>query len=78
MDQEILGSVFVCPEVAQDYAKSKGLCPHRETILYVIHGLLHLLGYDDISQKERTRMRKKERLCLKKLDENQWLQYLCP
>ena len=34
---------------------------------YVIHCLLHLLGYDDIQPDERAKMKRKENSCLKKI-----------
>jgi probable rRNA maturation factor len=62
---QILGEVFVCPKIALQYAKSKNLDPHQETTLYLIHGLLHLLGYDDIAPSARRKMRQMEQKCLK-------------
>lgn len=56
----VLGEVFVCPEVAVDYAAHHKENPLKETALYVVHGLLHLFGYDDIKEKERRQMKKKE------------------
>lgn len=56
----ILGEIFVCPATAIQYAKDNGGNPYEETTLYVIHGLLHLLGYDDIKKKDRLIMRQKE------------------
>lgn len=68
IDAEYLGEVFVCPAVAIQYAKKRGLDPHSETALYIIHGLLHLLGFDDLEEKERRTMRKKEKSCMRHLD----------
>ncbi len=65
LDQDHLGEVFVCPAVAIEYAKKKKLDPYEETSLYTIHGLLHLLGYDDLEEKERRTMRKKEKSCMR-------------
>src|SRR3990167_6704400 len=41
-DQEhhILGEIFVCPQVAVEYAIKKNLDPYQETTLYLVHGLL--------------------------------------
>lgn len=64
MDEEILGEVFVCPKTAIEYAKKRDLDPYEETTLYIIHGLLHLIGYDDLEEKERRVMRKKEKSCM--------------
>ncbi len=58
LDQDFLGEIFVCPQAALDYNPQH---PFEETTLYIIHGLLHLLGYDDISSKERSRMRREEK-----------------
>ena len=60
----ILGEVFVCPQVAIEYAKDHKEDPHKETTLYLIHGLLHLIGYDDITYSQRRKMRQMEQKCL--------------
>lgn len=64
IDEEHLGEVFVCPKVAIAYAKKNHLLPHKETALYIIHGLLHCLGYDDLTPQVRRTMRKKEKACM--------------
>ncbi len=64
IDSEVLGEVFVCPKVAIEYARDHALDPYEETALYVIHGLLHLLGYDDLEPSEKRTMRKKEKQCM--------------
>ena len=60
----VLGEVFVCPKTALEYCKKNDRNPYVETSLYVVHGILHLLGYDDIDPKDRKLMRKKERQCM--------------
>lgn len=60
-----LGEVFVCPQAALDYVEVHGGNPQQETLLYVIHGILHLLGYDDTTPKARARMRRAEARCLR-------------
>ncbi len=62
-----LGEVFVCPKTALEYVQKKGGNPYLETSLYLVHGILHLLGYDDLTPKERTKMRQQERSVLKML-----------
>ena len=57
----VLGEVFVCPDVAVEYATKKNSDPHLEITLYIVHGLLHLMGYDDIQTKERALMRAAEK-----------------
>lgn len=63
-----LGDVFVCPRQAIFYADENGLDPYRETTLYIVHGLLHLLGYDDIEESDAKLMRRKELKHLKMID----------
>lgn len=69
-----MGDVFVCPETALQYTQRKGGDPYHEITLYVIHGLLHLLGYDDIAPDERKAMRAAEKKCLTNIaKKNLWL-----
>jgi probable rRNA maturation factor len=76
MDQEgeetgfrLLGDVFVCPATALEYTKTRGSDPLLETTLYIVHGLLHLLGFDDIDPKKRKLMRAAEKFHMKRLVE---------
>ena len=69
----MLGEVFVCPETAKLFVEENGGDPLRETILYVVHGLLHLQGYDDIAEDDRKRMREKEAEHLAYLEKQQVL-----
>ncbi len=56
----VLGDIFVCPDTAITYAQEHRGDPHRETLLYIVHGLLHLMGYDDIDPKDEVQMRAAE------------------
>lgn len=47
-------------EVAQREAAERKLDVHDELALYVVHGLLHLCGYDDHSERDRREMRARE------------------
>lgn len=72
----LLGDVFVCPAVALQYAQHRGLDPQKETLLYIVHGLLHLLGYDDIDPTDRKKMRRAERRHMNNLQQfalNSWV-----
>lgn len=60
-DYRVLGDVFVCPQTALEYAKKNELNPYEETTLYIIHGLLHLIGYDDIEEEDQLAMRAAEK-----------------
>jgi probable rRNA maturation factor len=59
----ILGDVFVCPRVAYDYVEANDGDVYEEVALYIIHGLLHLIGYDDIEEKDIKDMRAAEERC---------------
>jgi len=64
----MLGEVFVCPETAIQYATAHQIEPYQEITLYIVHGLLHLMGYDDIDKKDRALMRSAEQRHIKNLD----------
>lgn len=61
MDQEHLGEIFVCPRTAIEYVAKKGGDVYEEVALYLIHGILHCLGYDDLEPAAKRIMRKKEK-----------------
>lgn len=63
----LLGEVFVCPLAAIEYASRSKSDPYDETLLYLIHGFLHLAGYDDIEEEERLMMREAEKRHLENL-----------
>lgn len=44
---DVEGELMVCIDVARREAESRGHGIAAELVLYVVHGLLHLLGYDD-------------------------------
>ncbi len=52
--------------VSVDHAYERGR-PARELALYVVHGILHLTGYDDRTPAQRRRMRAAERRWLARL-----------
>jgi len=69
---QCLGEIFVCPQVAREYVLQQHL-PHdvyHETTLYVIHGLLHLLGYDDLEDRDRLLMEAKQQELLELLKQH--------
>lgn len=62
------GEVVVCADVAARAAPQYGWDAQSELLLYVIHGVLHLVGYDDRTPKQRRLMRQKERRYLAEFD----------
>jgi probable rRNA maturation factor len=64
-----LGEAYICPAVAIEYSQARNSDPYREATLYIVHTLLHLLGYDDIMKEDRKRMRQAERRWMTFLDQ---------
>jgi len=54
------GEVIISTEMAADMARDYGWQARDEVILYLVHGLLHLCGYDDLSADEQRVMRARE------------------
>lgn len=50
------GEIIVCAPVAFERAAEFGHSPTEELALYMIHGLLHLAGLDDISPADAAEM----------------------
>ena len=65
--KELAGELIVGVEVAREQAAERGHDVQVEVGLYVIHGLLHLCGYDDKSTNSAKKMRGRERHYLAKL-----------
>lgn len=59
--EPLLGEIVVSVETAVREADARGLAVASEIALYTLHGLLHLLGYDDHEPDETARMREAER-----------------
>lgn len=55
------GEVIASGETAMEEAKARGIDPQGELLLYTIHGILHLLDYDDKSPEEAKEMHAKEK-----------------
>lgn len=72
-DYPILGDVFVCPQTAKEYVADTGQDVYEETTLYVVHGILHLLGYDDIEEGDEKEMRTAEKRCMDMLKQKDLL-----
>lgn len=65
---EMLGDIVISLPVAERQARAAGHSTASELERLLIHGLLHLLGYDhERSRREALRMERKERFLLEKL-----------
>lgn len=59
-DERFLGDVVISLDAAEREASSFGSTPDRELKLYIVHGVLHLLGYGDETRRGLCRMKQKE------------------
>ena len=58
------GELCISPQAAREYVKKHGGKFEEELKRYVIHGYLHLVGYDDLKPKNKRKMRAEEKKCL--------------
>ena len=61
----VVGDVYICAEVARDNARRRGISAGEELLRLVVHGTLHVLGYDHPSGTGRMTSpmwRKQERI----------------
>lgn len=52
----LLGDIVLCPAVTARQAAEHGRTPEAETEYLMLHGLLHLLGFDHADETERAEM----------------------
>jgi probable rRNA maturation factor len=55
------GEVVVSADTARRIAPKYGCAAETELLRYVIHGTLHLVGYDDATPPQRAAMKRQER-----------------
>ena len=63
-EEKLEGEVVVSAQTAQSAAKRFGWPAADELLLYVIHGMLHLAGYEDETKGQQAKMRKLQRAYL--------------
>ena len=52
-DGSLAGDIYICPWVAAREARARGLPVRQELIRLIIHGVLHVLGYDHPEDEDR-------------------------
>jgi probable rRNA maturation factor len=57
----MIGDIVICPDVAREQADESGATVVDEVDLLLVHGFLHLLGYDHIRPQDAKSMRHRER-----------------
>ena len=65
--QHVHGEIFICMDDAIAQAREFRTSWQSELARYVIHGVLHLRGYDDIRMADRRKMKRMENRLLKEM-----------
>jgi probable rRNA maturation factor len=61
------GELFVCVNEAVAQAKRFRCTWQAEIVRYIVHGVLHLLGHDDLKPEARRRMKREENRLVRRL-----------
>ncbi len=67
LDIPLLGDIIICPDVLYDECEKLNKSIESHFALMVIHGILHLLGYDHINDEDTEVMQAKEIKILKEI-----------
>jgi rRNA maturation RNase YbeY len=63
-DNKVSGDLFISIDRIRDNANKISITFEQELKRVMIHGVLHLIGYNDSSEEEKTEMRNQEDMCL--------------
>lgn len=55
-DENLLGDIVISVETAKRQAQERGIAMDEEIEILLVHGLLHLLGYDHVESDEADAM----------------------
>jgi probable rRNA maturation factor len=67
-EEEMLGDVVISLPAAERQGQEYGHGLKRELSYLVVHGILHLMGYDHLEEQDRRIMRDKEEMVMNLLD----------
>ena len=65
--EEVLGDIIVSIERVKEQAIEYGHSFERELAYMIVHGFYHLMGYDHMTEEDKSKMRPKEEKILEKL-----------
>ena len=63
----LLGCIVICLDKAKEQAEEYNHSYNRELHYLLIHGIMHCLGYDHMTDEDKAQMREKEEYVLGKL-----------
>lgn len=67
---DVMVELILCPDAAKREGSKRPGGYARELALYIVHGLLHSAGEDDLEPVARKRMRRRERECMMILEKS--------
>ena len=62
---ELAGEIYISVSDARRQAREFGTRWEEEVVRYIVHGVLHLRGYDDLAAAKRTVMKREENRLLR-------------
>lgn len=57
----MIGSIVMCLDKIKEQAQELGHSEERERDYLIVHGLMHLFGYDHMTEEDKKQMREKEK-----------------
>jgi len=69
LENELVGEICVSVDQAIEEAESRNLPLDQELSLYLIHGWLHLVGFDDLEKVDRKMMRLEEHRVINQINQ---------
>jgi probable rRNA maturation factor len=63
--EPLSAEIVISVETAAREARQRGVPREHEVLLYLIHGILHLCGYDDSTPRAAARMRRRQQRLLR-------------
>ena len=69
MDTDVAIELIICINKAKNEASERNETYFaKELTLYIVHGILHMTGFDDLTSEDRILMRKEEKVIMSKLE----------
>ena len=69
-DDAMAGEICVSIDTAYTYSHEHEIDFSKELTLYLVHGWLHLVGFNDLNEEDRLVMKKEEQVCMSMLERN--------